>query len=361
MSAWKYKRVMPKVLVDQLRLIRPRDMIDLVGRPADHVYSVLAKTSYQKEISQIPTQELDSFSLERALFRNFVRTLDAITLSSPKDVRMLLTRIAMKFEASSLKAILRTKSAGLDADRAMEYIVPVGRLDENRCTEIIRDSENVHDVVESLSGLEYGRVLDGALEDYDKAGAVFPLEVALDRYVYSRIWNAARKLRGLDGRIARTILGLEIDAMNIKVVLKFKEAAVSQDQAVRYFIPVSDAFGPKELKDAVQAKEAASSLQSLLESARANLARDHYRLLMELIEEYKAHKSLSGLETVLDRGLLKTSLRMLKRYTPFFNIGLVLAFLNSKWFEVRNLRTIVRAAEEKMPAAKTRELLILPA
>jgi vacuolar-type H+-ATPase subunit C/Vma6 len=63
---------------------------------------------------------------------------------------------------------------------------------------------------------------------------------------------------------------------------------------------------------------------------------------------------------VLDRGSLKTSLRMLKRYTPFFNIGLILAFLNLKWSEVRNLRAIVRGVEDKIPPDKIRKLLILP-
>jgi vacuolar-type H+-ATPase subunit C/Vma6 len=51
---------------------------------------------------------------------------------------------------------------------------------------------------------------------------------------------------------------------------------------------------------------------------------------------------------------------MVKRYTPYFNIGLVLSFLNTKRVEVKNLRAIVRGAEDRVPPERITELLILP-
>jgi len=360
MSAWKYKQLMPKVLVSKLRLIPAKDLVDLVGSSPDRIYSQLAKTSYQKEISEISPQQLSSISVEEALLRNFLRTVDEIARSSPKDIRSLLTRILMKFEAGALKAILRTKSVGLEVDEAMRYIMPAGRLDAARCADITRNSKSISDVVKLVSDTEYGPVLKDALQEYDKTGALLPLETAIDRYVYSRIMRATKKLRGLDEKIAATVLGLEIDSMNIKVLLRFKEAGVSQDRATKYFLPVSDVFSQEVLNDAMQTKEVESTIERLLEAAKFNLASDHQQLLKELMREYEAHKSLSRLEVVLDRGLLKTSLRMLKRYTSFFNIGFLLAFANLKWFEMRNLRAIIRGADEKTPSDKTRELLILP-
>jgi len=360
MSAWKYKQLMPKVLVSKLRLIQTKDMLDLIGSPLDRVYSELAKTPYQKEISEISPQQLSSISLEEALLKNYVRTVDEIAHCSPRGIRALLTRILMKFEASSVKAILRTKMAGVEADQAMKYVIPAGRLDAAKCIEILNKSRNVRDVVSLLSDMEYGSVLDGAMEEYDKTGILLPLEIAVDKHVCSRIWRAAKKLRGLDGKIARTILGLEIDSMNIRVVLRFQEAGISQDRAKQYLMPISDIFGRKELENALRAKEPDSTLKHLLNAARVNLARDYQRLLMELMREYETHKSLSQVETILDRELLRTSLKMLKRYTPFFNIGFVLAFLNLRWYELRNLRTIIEGAEDKMPSSRTRELFIFP-
>ncbi len=189
---------------------------------------------------------------------------------------------------------------------------------------------------------------------------MLPLAVALDKYVYGEIWRAAGKLRGLDKKIARTVVGIEIDAINIKVILRCRAMGISEEQIRRYIIPVSEVFGEKELEGAIRAADIKSSIESLLEAAKLAMARDYRYVLTDLLREYEASQSLSRLEMVLDRGSLKTSLRMLKRYTPFFNIGLILAFLNLKWSEVKNLRAIVRGVEDKIPPDKIRKLLILP-
>lgn len=360
MSAWKYKRVMPEVIVAKLRLIEPNDIVELAGRRPRDVHSMLAKTSYQAEVSEISAKQLSSISLESALLKNFVRACEEIMEHSPKSVSFLLSTILMKFEANNVKAILRAKEAELSVDEAMKYIVPVGRLDEVRCRKILENSKSVSDVVELLSELEYRSVLKEALRGHEETRFLLPLAVALDKYVYGKIWRAAGKLRGLDKKIARTVIGIEIDALNIKVILRCRAMGISEDQIRRYIIPVSEVFGEKELEDAIRAADIKSSVESLLATAKLAMARDYRYVLTDLLREYEASQSLSQLEMVLDRGLLKTSLRMLKRYTLFFNIGLILAFLNLKWFEVKNLRAIIRGVEDKIPPDKIRKLLVLP-
>jgi len=360
MSAWKYKRTTPAALVARLQLIRQKDLIDLVGKPTSQILSALAKTPYQREIAELPAQELNSLSLEHALLKSFSRTVNEIAQSSPKDIEALLTQVMKKFEADSLKTILRLKSAGMKVDNAKKFVTTFGELDADRCVTILKNAANVRDVVKLLSDSEYGPALEDELAEYDKSREVFLLEVAIDRHLYSSIWKAARKLRGLDGRIGRTILGLEIDSMNIRVLLRSKEMGISQDQPTRHLLPISDVFGQKELQAGIQIDGIEPTIEYLRNVANTNLARDYQYLLAELAEDYSAHKSLSRLENILERGLLKTSLRMLKRYSPFFNIGLVLAFLNSKWCEVRNLRTIIIGAQKGIPASRIQEALILP-
>jgi len=360
MSVWKYRRLTPKVLVSKLRLIDQNDTVDLADKDLDHVYSLLAKTAYQQEISEIPPQQVSSISLEDAVLRNFIRTVDEIARYSPKNVSEFLTTSLKKFEASNIKTILRSKSAGVSIDDALRNIIPAGELDHAKCKEILEKSQSVRDIVKHLSHTTYGLVLEQVLEEYEKTELLLQLEVAVDRCVYGQIWKAVRKLKGLDGRIARTILGLEVDSINIRTILRCKQMALSQDQMIQFLIPVSDVFRRRELEEAAKAADAGATLDRLLATARVNLARDYQHLLIELTKDYESRRSIPHLEMVLDRGLLRTSLRMLKRYTPFFNIGLVLAFLNLKWFELRNLRTIIAGVERGMPRSKVKELLILP-
>ena len=219
MTAWKYKRIMPEVIVAKLRLIEPKDIANLASRNFHNVCSFLKKTPYQTEISEIPVKQLNSNSLENAFQKNFVRSHKEIMEHSPKSISFLLSKVLMKFEAGSVKAILRAKRAELSVDEAMKHIMPVGRLDEARCRKTLKISKDVIDVVESLLQLEYGSVLKEALTAYEETGVFLLLEVALERYVYGEIWRAAGKLRGLDKKIAKTVLGIEVDTANIKAIL----------------------------------------------------------------------------------------------------------------------------------------------
>ena len=135
---------------------------------------------------------------------------------------------------------------------------------------------------------------------------------------------------------------------------------IAKDQIKRYLLSTSQIFSEKELETAIEANDIQTSIESLLTVAKLRNARDYKYMLTELLREYKAFQSLSSLEVVLDRSLLKTSLRMLKRYTPYFNIGLILAFLNAKWFEIRNLKAILRGTESNLHPEKIMKLLILP-
>ena len=360
MSAWKYKRIMPRAIIAKLKLIKPEDIVDLVGRSLDYICSKLMETTYKVEISAIPAGQLNSISLENAFLKNFIKIYEEIIAYSPKDIRLLLSTVLMKFEADNVKAILRAKEAEMNVDEAMKYITSVGRLDEVRCRKILENSKSVKGVVELLLDLEYGFVLKRALGEYEKTGLFLPLETALDKYVYGKIWEASEKLKGLDKKIARTILGVEIESINVRVILRCKAMEIGENLIRHYLIPVSEVFGDKELEDAIKAANLKSSIESLLTTARLALAVDYWRMLSDFLKEYETSHSLSRLEIVLDRGLLKTSLRMLKKYTHFFNIGLILALLNLKWFEVKNLRAIVKGAEGKIPMDRTKKLLILP-
>ena len=357
MCAWKYKRVMPRLTVDKLKLMEPNQITGLVGMSFHHISSVLENTPYSAEIFEVRTKGLSSLSLEDALLQNFIKTCEDLMELSPKDVRLLLSALLMKFEANCVKALLRAKEAELSVEEAMKYIMPVGSLSEARCRNILENSENIADVIDSLSDMEYGSVLEKAFAVYMKEKAFYLIEVALDRHVYHKIWRATVKFRGLDKKIARTVIGLEIDSVNVKTILRCKAMGISENQIRRYLIPASEVFGEKELQEAMSCSDMQSTIDSLVESAKRARARDHQYIFKELQELHVT--SLTTVETILDRGLVETNLRIMKRYTPFFNVGLLLAFLNLKWFEVKNLRAIIRGADAGIAPDRVKKLLIL--
>ncbi len=317
----------------------------------------LEKTPYRTEISELNTKELSSISLEEALLRNFIKTCKEIMELSPKDVRLLLSSLLMKFEANCVKALLSTKEANLSVEESMNYIIPAGRLTEARCRKTLENSENIGDIIDSLSNMEYGSVLEKTFDVYLKEKIFYLLEIALDRHVYHRIWSATGKFWGLDKKIARTVIGLEIDSLNVKTILRCKAMGINDHQIRRYLIQESEVFSERELEVAMRGSDTPSIINSLIELAKRKMERDHRYVFTEIKESHVT--SLTMLETILDRGLLETNLRMIKRHTPFFNIGLLLAFLNLKWFEVKNLRALIRGSEAKITPDRVNKLLIL--
>ncbi len=357
MCAWKYKQVMPRIIVEKLKLLEPKRITNLVGMSLNHISSELEKTSYSAEIFELSTKEPNSISLEEALLKNFIKTCEEIMELSPKDVRLLLSALLMKFETNCVKALLRTKEANLSVTESMNYIIPAGRLSEARCRKILENSKNIGEVIDSLSDMEYGSVLEKAFELYFKERVFYLLEIALDRHVYHRIWKATGKFWGLDKKIARTVIGLEIDSVNVKTILRCKAMGLTELQIRRYLIQESKVFGERELEEAMRGSDLQSIMRSLVESSKRAMARDHRCIFTEIKELHVT--SLTILETLLDRGLVETNLRIIKRYTPYFNIGLLLAFFNLKWFEVKNLRAIVRGTEARIAPDRIKKLLIL--
>ena len=276
---------------------------------------------------------------------------------SPKDVRLLLSALLAKFEANCVKALLRAKETELSVEEAMKYIIPVGSLSEARCRNILEHSENIADVVDALSDMEYGSVLEKAFAVYLKEKAFYLLEVALDKHVYHKIWRASGKFRGLDKKIARTVFGLAIDSVNVKTILRCKANGIDENQVKQYLVLASDVLNEKELHEAMSCSDMQSTIDSLVESAKRAMARDHQYIFKELQELHAT--SLTTVETILDRGLVETNLRIMKRYTPFFNVGLLLAFLTLKWFEVKNLSAIIRGTEAGIAPDKVKKLLII--
>ena len=206
---------MSKVTVSKLQLMEPKRITDLLGMKLRDILSTLEKTPYNKEIAEIDSTNLNSSALEEAFLRNFIRTYEDLVDYSPKGIRLLISAFLTKFEVNCVKAMLRAKEANLSTVEAMKYIIPAGKLNKTKCKEILENSEKIADIVEHLSDMEYGPVLDKALTDYKEDRIFYLLEVALEKHVYSMVWRSIGKLGGLDKRIAKTIVGMEIDFANI--------------------------------------------------------------------------------------------------------------------------------------------------
>ena len=357
MKPLKYSTIMPKIALENLKLIEVDDLVSLIGKDPEAIRCVLQESAYHDDVSTISTDKLSSLSFEEALLNNYVKTCKALIKFSSGDIRKLLLAVLKKFEVSNVKAMLRAVKAKMDVDEAMKHIIPVGALDKDMCRAILAGSKGIGDVINSLLTLEYGEIMKKVTDESMMHEDLLPLEVALDKALYHGILEAAEKLKGLDKIIAKGVLGIEVDVVNVKIILRCKAKGVNQDHIKGYLMPTA-LIGEEALEEAIEATTVESAIERFLKATEDAKNPFYKNIFSQILKEHDAPLSL--VETILDSASLKMSLYMLKKHTRYYNIGFILAFLKLKWFEIKNLRCIIHGSERRIPHNQVRKLLVLP-
>ena len=346
---------MPRVAIENLKLIEINDLINLIGKDVEGIRYAMADSSYSKQLSAVTSNVLDYRFLEVALLQNYAETIQKLIEFSSGNIKKLLVALSKKVEVANIKTILRAAKAQIDVEEALKNIVPMGDLDVDSCKAVLTEAKSVEDVIVALNNFEYGEVLKAVEKPEGKIDLTL-LEVALDKAVYREILGNIEKLTGIDEKIAKAVLGIELDVANVKTILKGKELAVNPEIIKEYLMP--PAFFTKDvLEEAMETADVKSMMESLaliVESAHMV----YKKIFTQMLKE--SDSPLSLLEAILDKAPLEMSLCQLRENSRYYNIGFILAFLNLKWAEVKNLRCIIKGSERKIPSSQVQKLLMLP-
>jgi len=352
----KYNELMPRVAIESLKLIEIDALIDLIGKDLEAIRCALADSPYGKQISAVPQDLFDYRFLEAALKQNYAETIRKLVKFSSGNIKKLLLAYSRKLEVSNVKTMLRAVKAQIYVDEALKNIVPVGTLGVNRCRAILETAKSVEDVIAALVDFEYDKILKHIAEEQGDIEDLTLLEVALDKAVYREILETAKKLTGMDQKMAQDVIGIELDAVNVKIILKGKELAVSPEIIRDYLMPTAF-FNEEILEEAIEAANVKSMMERL--SKIVEYPHPVYKKIFTQIQK-ESNAPLSRLEAILDKAPLEMSLSALKEHSRYYHLGFILAFLNLKWAEMKNLLCIVKGSERKSPPSQVRKLLTIP-
>ena len=347
---------MPRVAIENLKLIEFGDLFNLIGKDLETIRCALADSTYSEQISPTSQDTLDYAYLEAALTQNYVETVQKLVKFSSGNIKKLLLAFLKKLEVSNIKTMLRAAKAQIDVNETMKHIVPIGAMNRSKYRAIFEASESYEDVIKVLAGSKYGKLLKRVTDEHGDTEKLRLLEVALDTAVYREILDTIEKLTGVDKKIAQEVIGIELDAINVKIILKSKELAVNPEIMKTYLMPTA-VFDEEILVGIMKAADVKSMLERL--SLNVEFAHPVYkRIFTQMLKE--SNVSLSQSEAILDKAPLEMSLAMLKEHSRYYNLGFILAFLYLKWAEVKNLRCIVKGSERKSPPSQVRKLLMIP-
>ena len=356
MKPAKYNTLMPRVALENLKLINLDDLVHLIGKNLEFIFNFLINTAYREEIISTCGDKVEPGLLEDALFQNYAKIFNKLLKESSKNIENLLNSVLSKFDAMNLKTMLRMVQAGMNSEDILKYIIPLGMYDRKKCQIILSDVNSINDIVDSIREQDFGYILKETLKAQRIVGDLSPLEAALDKKVFKGVLKEIKNLDRSDKKIATNILGIEIDALNVKIILKYKSLMTDHENIKENLMPVA-LIDEKVLVSAIKEPDIKSTLQRFLRSVETK-HQVYQAIFKKLVNE--SDSPTSRLEFILEKAPLEMSFFELKKNMRYYNIGYILAFLNMKWVEIRNLRCIINAMARNVGAVQTRDLLILP-
>ena len=117
---------MPRVAIENLKLIDLSELVSLVGKNIEEIFSFLANSIYGKEIINTCGYLVRPSLIEDALYQNYAKTYNKLLKFSSQYIKNLLMSVLHKIDAINLKTLFRMVQAGLKTEKILEHIIPLG-------------------------------------------------------------------------------------------------------------------------------------------------------------------------------------------------------------------------------------------
>jgi len=355
-----------KVSAWEAKLLHESRMLEFAD--ASKVSSILAgldETGYRTYLANIPRDEdVDVVAVEQALNGHLRDSYHELLEVVPEKDKPIVVKLLKKMDLYNLKTVVAAIHNKVPKEKRLEEMLPSPTMSQERL-EMLASAENFDTLQEFLKDTEYFDVFSTSLEKYKEGGLSIVL-FALDKAYYSSLWADVqdkgrlgfwKKFRnmkeiltkGAQRPILKKIIGYEIDAANIKLILRLKHEGATPEEITYSLILPSYELSEKTLIWMAEAK-------SVQEAASGISHTTYGPILAKALPEFETTGSLFTLEKALDEGQLKMCKWML--ITKFFSLAPVLMYIHLKEIEVKNLRAIIRLKADKVEPDKIKEKIV---
>lgn len=315
-----------------------------------HLIQELMQTEYAPDLEEVLIGGRTSDMIDVALRRNVVRTFQKVLCFLNPEAHSIMTALLGRWDVFNVKTVLRGKHVGLPAEEVSMGLFPVGALTQVDLDGLLLQSD-VRGVVDTATTWELPQapaMRAGHLE-YLKTNELADLELALDRY-YAE-WSSARLWRrGPNYSIARRIVTMQIDILNLVMVFRAARASLDPQQTADYFLP-----GGRDISfDLYQRLTALADIDEIIDGLKGT---PYHKIADEAAVRYLETSSLAVFERAFEDHLTRKIIAL--GGTDPLGIGIPIAYLWSKQNEVTNLRIVVKGKDVGIPASSMRKEFIL--
>jgi len=325
----RISKILPEEFIRQL--IRSRSLAESV--------QMLAETDFQP-VQRIYEQTGDIKMAELELLRKEVEIYLELENLLEEDVRGFVKTLTERFEIESLKNAIRlwfdAKIRGRSIENAGGYLL---RRPIHHSIDLdgIINADTLEGVGDLLEGTPYAGIVREQAARVTEAASLFPLELALDRFLYARLVEAGEQLGTRDREIARRLIGVEIDLQNVGWLIRFKHFySLDTDQALRYTLPGGLNVSVDLMRESYASERADREMSALVGKRYPELS-----TLLSTKDQVKSTARLTMIERILEQILALEVKKMLAGYP--FTIGIILAYFILKANEIRKIMTVLNA------------------
>jgi vacuolar-type H+-ATPase subunit C/Vma6 len=277
---------------------------------------------------------------EAYLVQRVIELAQRLSSYAPQDSRPLIALFSKGFEFACVKEILRASGERVEPEEALRRIIPAGKFTADRCKDLI-ESHNPNRVIEAVEDDGLRRFVAPKLTA-ERGG--LQAASAVDQYYYMKLWAASNLPDPLDAQSAKGLIGEAIDHMNILLALRARLMGLDARGASEMMIPINYSLGQafNEIPEASNTQ----NLGRILENTR-------------YANSFESVATVSGgdVECALNRKHANACLNVFAG-SPF-TVGLALAFLFLKNYELRDLFNLVNAKASGVPPERVLNSLIL--
>lgn len=333
------KMLSSDLLEQMIRAHSLQEAVQLLrGGAFDIIESVYSRTG------DLKMAELELLKREIRLYTEVESYLD-------DELLRFLRALTARYEIENLKNLLRLwfdrNVRGRSIQEAAGYLLRE-KIHFDLNIEAVLEARDIETVLEALASTPYAQVI--APHAASAGETLFPLEVALDHFYYRMLVEETENLEPRDRRIARRLIGVEIDLQNIGWLVRFKDFyKLPLDEALPLMIPFGHNLDQQTLGEAYGGQSITAVVAGLIKKRYAALA----PLLSGAGGEQTSRLVL--IERVLSEIMMLEVRHILTGYP--FAIGIVLAYFILKKNEISRLMTILNAKYYRLDEERIKGLI----
>ena len=291
--------------------------------------------------------------VELALFKHEMKLYIEIEKYVEGEVLSVVKALASRYEIDNLKNILR-----LWFDRAIRkrditagylYIYR-DRIHNDLKVDQILSAETLEDIAVYLKGTPYSEIIQDGLKEVSGKQSIFPVEILLDRYFSKILLNEVEKLKGRDLKIARRLVGIEIDMQNVSWIVRFKRMYnLPFESAIRYILPFGYLIKQNELLSVYDTQNISQIISGFMVKKYSGLK------TMLTSQGDEGYSRLILIERIVDKIIMYEVEKILLGYP--FTIGIILVYFILKRSEIRKIITILNAKQYNIEEDRIKSIL----